>query len=159
MKRTANRTPTASLQGICFVTAALLIMAQLKTNGAQAQPNVSQIAPTISQMGPGWLSNSVIVLIDPLSSPTQVSESPSALKLGRNRLHNNSRLDAFEMVRYFKAGQGHLTNAVVTSSGGRAKLILVIDGGTTKTQRIPSGLCLRLVIRCELRNETGCTTT
>jgi len=75
---------------------------------AQHQVAIDKIIPTSVELGAGWTSNRVVVLVDPLSSPSEradVNES-GWLEFARNLLQRQPRREAYAMIRFFRTGVG-----------------------------------------------------
>jgi hypothetical protein len=116
-----------------MATVALLAMLALAAVDAAGQPSIEQILPSITQLGEGWSSNRVVVLVDPLSSPSEwadVNEGPGWLKLGRELLKRDPRREAWAVIRYFGRGTGaYHTNSLVTISRWKAPESIGKDWG------------------------------
>jgi hypothetical protein len=70
---------------------------------AQPQPGIDKFVPTLGQLGAGWVSNSIVVLVDPLSSPSEVGNEGSYLEYVRKMVKTHER-EAFARVRYVYGG-------------------------------------------------------
>jgi hypothetical protein len=67
---------------------------------AQPQPGTDKFVPTLGQLGAGWVSNSIVALVDPLSSPSEVgSEGSGMLDIARRMVKTHER-EAFAAVQY-----------------------------------------------------------
>jgi hypothetical protein len=68
---------------------------------AQQQVGIDKIVPTSDQLGMGWSSNRVVVLLDPLSSPSVVSnEGPGWVKAAQNAVGKGG-CEAYGVLRCF----------------------------------------------------------
>ena len=70
---------------------------------AQQRVGIDKIVPTSEQLGAGWGSNRVVVLVDPLSSPsivTNENEGPGWLKVAHNAVGEDGR-EAYGVIRCF----------------------------------------------------------
>ncbi len=60
------------MTNLLYLIAALVLTAALAP--ARAESGIAQLVPRIEQLGPGWTSNRVVVLVDPLSSPPLLAD-------------------------------------------------------------------------------------
>ncbi len=67
---------------------------------AASPPGIDKIAPMLQQLGAGWTSNQVAVLLDPLSSPSDVSVSQGWRQSARNLVGKNGYA-AHAALRYY----------------------------------------------------------
>jgi hypothetical protein len=65
---------------------------------AQTEPAVDRCLPTLDQLGSGWLSNTVVALIDPLSSPIEMGTA-GYLESARRRVKAGG-CEAHAAIRY-----------------------------------------------------------
>jgi len=69
---------------------------------------ITDILPPAADLAPGWSSNRVVVLLDPLSSPTVITnEGPGWFKAAQNVVGANG-CEAYAVLRCFRAGGGGL---------------------------------------------------
>lgn len=76
----------------------LLALAAVALN-AQPQPGIDKFLPTLGQLGAGWVSNTVMLLVDPLSSPREVANGGWHLELARKFVGEPGH-EAYAAVRY-----------------------------------------------------------
>lgn len=74
------------------------------------EPGISSILPGISQLGKGWSSNRVALLVDPLSSPSEVADpqdvrDPEASLRKRRETLAKGNLVAHGFVRYYRGNR------------------------------------------------------
>ena len=74
--------------------------------GRAEQVSISAILPSATDLGPGWPSNRVVVLFDPLSTPTTITnEGPGWLRAAQNVVGTNG-CEAYAVLRCFRNGGG-----------------------------------------------------
>jgi hypothetical protein len=86
------------------IIAGLLSVIGSQSTGAELQPGSTQIAATLAQLGPGWTSNRVVVLVDPLCSPGEAAdpnESSGWLSFAHDILRKEPRREAYAVLRYY----------------------------------------------------------
>jgi len=112
--------------------------------GAEQQPSITQILATVPQLGDGWTSNRVVVLVDPLSSPSEMAdknENPEAwLRFVHDLLRKQPRREAHAIVRYY-GGRTNLyhTNSLVHIMRWKSKEDIGLNWGLDKETKDSPG--------------------
>ena len=87
--------------------AGMIMFGLLLSPGARAADvAIDRILPPVSELGAAWTSNRVVLLIDPLSSPSDVADSrdasnPEAVLQATRDGMRKSRRSAQAFVRYY----------------------------------------------------------
>ncbi len=87
------------------LAAGLLAFLLCRTQAAQV--GIATILPSLADLGSGWTSNSIAVLLDPLSSPGEVAEGPAWRESAR-RVVSKPGFEAHAVARYFYGTNGLL---------------------------------------------------
>lgn len=89
------------MKGTLVTTLALLFF-HLASRAEQVP--IANILPPAADLGPGWTSNRVVVLLDPLSSPTVITnEGPGWFRAAQNVVGTNG-CEAYAVLRCFRVG-------------------------------------------------------
>ena len=80
----------------------LLVLAAVALR-AQPQPGIDRFVPTLGQLGAGWVSDTIVVLVDPLSSPKEVGSEGVYMENARKMVKTHER-EAFAAIRYAYGG-------------------------------------------------------
>ena len=119
-----------------MLTVAALTLAALSAVGRQ-QVAIDRIVPTLDQLGPGWTSNRVAILVDPLSSPslvTNVNEGPGWLKIAQSAVGKDGR-EAYAVLRYYQGSN----SVLVWINRFKSKGDIPSDWGTDKNTEVTPG--------------------
>jgi hypothetical protein len=73
---------------------------------AQAPIRIDAVMPSTSQLGGSWTSNRVVVVLDPLSSPNEVSNEGKGWLQAAGNVVGKQGCNSYCVVRYFWTGQG-----------------------------------------------------
>lgn len=119
-----------------ILTVAALVLAALSAFGQQ-QVAIDRIVPTLDQLGPSWTSNRVAILVDPLSSPslvTNVNEGPGWLKIAQNAVGKDGR-KAYAVLRYCQVSN----SVLVWINRFKSKGDIPLDWGGDKDTEVTQG--------------------
>ena len=70
---------------------------------AQPEPGIDKFVPMLDQLGAGWVSSTIVALVDPLSSPREAGSEGPYLERAREMIKTHKR-EAFAAVRYVYGG-------------------------------------------------------
>ena len=115
-----------------LLTITALALAAIPAVGEQ-QVGIDKIVPTLEQLGAGWTSNRVVVLVDPLSSPSVVTnEGPVWLQAAQRAVGKGGR----EAYCFLRCSYGP-RSVLVWINRYKRKEDIRPDWGTDKDTRIP----------------------
>lgn len=104
------------------MTILLLLLAAVALK-AQLQPGIDKFVPTLGQLGAGWVSNSIVVLVDPLSSPSEVvGEAWKAHLEHVRKMVKTGECEAFARVRYVYGGSNVWAYACISRYKSREEM-------------------------------------
>ncbi len=83
-----------------FFIGLVLLLSSARPADAGQGPALTKILASVEQLGRGWTSNNLVVMLDPLSSPSEASESPNWMDAAR-RVVGKRGCQAYGVVRYF----------------------------------------------------------
>ena len=133
------------MKPIPLALGALLSIGFSTCSGAERQPHISQIMATIEQLGPGWASNRVVVLVDPLSLPSvmaDLNETPEGqIRRALDVLTKDPRREAYAVLRYYGGSTGlHHTNSLVYITRWKSKADIGNDWGRDNATKDSPGV-------------------
>jgi hypothetical protein len=114
-----------------LLTITALALAAIPAVGEQ-QVGIDKIVPTLKQLGAGWTSNRVVVLVDPLSSPSVVTnEGPGWLQAAQRAVGKGGR----EAYCFLRCSYGR-NSVLVWINRYKSKEDIRQDWGTDKDTKI-----------------------
>jgi hypothetical protein len=122
----------------------VLIGLLLLSRSAATEVGIGRILPTITELGSGWTSNRIVLLVDPLSSPSEVADArdapePEAMLRSTRESMRRSHRTGQAFIRYHLGNQqfGVFINRFDSKSAAEANWTKSVEEEATAATSVP----------------------